>query len=129
VVADVVRRYVAILNESDFDALPEVLSPHLAVHTAAGTIDLPSFLAAVRRERAAFSGFHAQIEDVIAAGNRASFRLWSTATHTGQLGPHAPTGRSFAVRVIHQARVEHGRIRELWLVDDVASVLRQLGLG
>ncbi len=48
-------------------------------------------------------------------------------THTGELDGVAPTGTVVEFGGIDVARIVDGRIKEIWHVEDMATMWRQLG--
>jgi len=83
------------------------------------------FIAALRR---AFPDLTANVEDVIAEGDKVVLRYTATATHAGEYLGIAPTGRKVTYSGINIYRVRGGQIREAWQLTDWLSLMEQLGV-
>ena len=74
----------------------------------------------------AFPDLKAQIEDIVAAGDRVAVRVTFRGTHEGEF-QGIPATRRPVRYVSHEFyRVEDGLIAEEWICSDMASLFRQL---
>lgn len=76
---------------------------------------------------AAFSGFRATVQDMIAEGDKVVTRKVFHGTHTGDFQGIAPTGRDVEISVIDIVRLENGKVVEHWNCVDRLGLLAQLG--
>jgi predicted ester cyclase len=76
----------------------------------------------------ACSLWHMTIEELIGEGDKVTNRFTTRATHDGPLMGIAPTGKSFVVQSLEMHRIADGRVAESWIVDDMPSILVQLGV-
>lgn len=112
------------LGAFDTDAVSDGYVLHHGTDTTYSVDDL----------RAAWSDWHEtfpdaenEIEDVIAAGDRVVVRYRFTGTQTGPILDVPATGRAVETAGIVVFRVDDGRLVEAWAMDDVHSLLKQLG--
>jgi len=122
---------VPIAQRRDWDRLDEAVAADVVDHDPieGQPPGLEGVKWAWRRFTTGFPDFRFELvvlhadEDYVTA----VVRVWGT--HTGEYRGHAPTGRTFSIRLIHIARFAGGLIVERWGAMDVHGLLRQLGLG
>jgi predicted ester cyclase len=119
------------LNKGNFGvATEEYFQPDYTVHTPAAA-ELPrgpeAFKLIIRLWQSAFEGWHLNIEQLVAEGDFVANRFTTTGRHTGPLMGIPPTGREMVVRSQELHRIQDGRLAETWVVDDLPSILVQLG--
>jgi steroid delta-isomerase-like uncharacterized protein len=128
-----VRRGIAAANAGTMaQVAPEIFTPGFVRHdlgqafpeftTAAGVSDLMTLL------RTAIPDYEQEIQDIFAAGDRVAMRWVMRGTHRGELLGASPTGNAVEVNGINLYRVAEGRIAEVWMLMDLAGLLRQLGV-
>jgi steroid delta-isomerase-like uncharacterized protein len=129
---DLVRRLMAASDRGDLDAVMEFYASDYVEHSAsgvrrgaAGREDLRRVLAAMLH---AFPDTRHTIHDLVAEGDTVVARLSATATHTGALFGHPPTGKEVSLSGITIYRIADGRIAERW-AEHGPGVLEQLGIG
>jgi steroid delta-isomerase-like uncharacterized protein len=76
---------------------------------------------------AAIPDLHAQVDDMVAEGDRVSVRFTVTGTQVGELVGIPPSGRRFDVGGMCIYRIADGKIAEQWEQVDWLGVMRQLG--
>jgi steroid delta-isomerase-like uncharacterized protein len=76
----------------------------------------------------AFPDIRAEIEDVIAEGDRVASRAMCRGTHKGSLMGIPPTNRPVTLTVICINRFEGGKIAEDWELVDFFGMMQQLGV-
>ena len=122
-----VRRYFArVVNNVDRAAASELVADDLVFHspyTPAPTRDRESFLGMLDAVHAALAGFNLVDHDTIAEGDQVATRWTVHGTHTGQLGPFAPTGKAVAISGLSIYRIANGRIAAGWVQDDTMQIL------
>jgi steroid delta-isomerase-like uncharacterized protein len=127
----VVRRMVEeAWNQGNLNAVDELLAADAFDHHDP---DVPSFpehmKAEIMRFHRAFPDFHFAIEDMIAEGDKVSFRATITGTHQGEYNGIPPTGRQIAFEHMHMVRIVDGKAVDHWAVLDILSMLQQLGVA
>jgi len=86
------------------------------------------FKAFVTMYRAAFPDIHFAIEDMVAEGDKVTWRATTRGTHHGDLMGIPPTGKSIAVASTIVSRFENGKWAEDWVLIDMLGMLQQLGV-
>lgn len=117
------------LNTGKLDALDDVLAPNwedFPPPPGPGT-NVENYKQVILGFRAGFpDGFFAT-QDFIVEGNQVAVRSTGTGTHEGVFLGVAGTGRTVEFQTIDIHRVEDGRIVETYHVEDLLSVLIQVG--
>ena len=116
----VVRRYLEILSGGDLAALSEVVSPDFVDRTpgAPQSKGPQSIQETQRRARELFRDIRYTLEDLVADGDRVVARYIVRAHRSGK--PVEVMGMTLF-------RIEDGKIREAWIVNDQIELFRQLG--
>ncbi len=125
-----VGRYVAeIINAHNLAALGEFVTPGYRRYLSP-SID-PLTLDGQRQRLGsllnAFPDICLAIEDVVAEGDRVTFRGTLTGTHQGAFLGIAATHRQVRVFASDTVRIEDGTLAEHWGGPDVFSILQELG--
>lgn len=81
----------------------------------------------VRAVSGAFPDFTGRVEELIAEGDRVVARLRFSGTHAGPVLGRPATGRKVEYAALALARIDGGRIREMWVVGDTVGLLARLG--
>ncbi len=81
----------------------------------------------IARQRTAFPDLQVTIEDIIAEGDKVVIRRTLRGTHKGEFQGIAPTDKLTALASIAIFRIDEGKIKEIWQVNDRLSLLQQLG--
>jgi predicted ester cyclase len=113
-----VRRWVAAINAQDLDELDAVLSPTLAQEWKETWI--PWIYST-------FAGHHAEVEELLAEGDRVALWLATSGTHTGEVEGVPPTGRSWTNKGVFLLRLHDNRIVEASGLFDQLNLLKQVG--
>ncbi len=129
--AEVVQRLHDAVRDGAMEAAAELFAPDFVSH------NLPPGLPAGRDGvriwyetlQAAFPDLSVEIDDLVAAGDRAAAATTLRGTHTGELMGIAPSGRRVAVTGIDIVRVADGRIVEHRGLTDTVGLLRQISAG
>jgi len=90
--------------------------------------DLAGLKSGIQGLRRAIPDLRLEVEDTIAEGDKACFRLVGKGTHEGQFGPIPGSGKQVFVDVIDMCRFRDGRIAEHWGVADRMGVVEQVGM-
>lgn len=129
---EVVKRFVEISNNADWEQLTEVVAADLRRHSAATAgkpvNSLAEFIALQQGFMATFPDQHVRIDHIIAEGDHVALRATYTGTQSGPMGEFPATGRSVEGPFIAFFRIESGKIAELWVEWDNVDMLTQLGV-
>jgi len=120
-----------IFNQGNISLFDELVAPDFIEHE-----ELPPGIPVGREGakvlftqlRSAFPDFKAEIEDLIAEGDRVVVRMKWTGTHEGEFMGIPPTGRSISIEVIDIVRFESGKFVEHWGIMDNMGMMQQLGV-
>jgi steroid delta-isomerase-like uncharacterized protein len=120
-----------IFNQGNISLFDELVAPDFIEHE-----ELPPGIPVGREGakvlftqlRSAFPDFKAEIEDLIAEGDRVVVRMQWTGTHEGEFMGIPPTGRSISIEVIDIVRFESGKFVEHWGIMDNMGMMQQLGV-
>ena len=78
--------------------------------------------------RTAFPDLQITLEDLIAEGDKVVDRWTVRGTQTGDLFGVSRTGKQIEISGMDILRIEGGRIQEIWHIEDVLGMMRQLGV-
>ena len=123
------RKYFDALNAQNLDAIDELFAPDYVLHMA-GSPDLEgaeSLKQMVAGSLAALSEMRAQVEDMIAEGDKVVTRWTITAVHSGEFMGVPPTNRRLTMNGIIIDHFVDGRVVEAWESFDMHGLMAQLG--
>jgi predicted ester cyclase len=128
-VVQTARRYAAFWNTGDEAYAKLALSPAFIDRTLPdGRPQGPDGpLQASKGFRAAVPDLHAEIDDLVVAGDRASVHLHFHGHFTGQFQNLKGHGQTVDFQAFDLYRVQDGRIVENWHLEDNLTLLKQLG--
>jgi predicted ester cyclase len=128
-VAQAARRYAAFWNTGDEAYAKLALSPAFIDRTLPdGRPQGPGGpLQASKGFRAAVPDLHADIDELVVAGDRASVHLHFHGHFTGQFRNLQGSGQTIDFQAFDLYRVKDGRIVENWHLEDNLTLLKQLG--
>jgi steroid delta-isomerase-like uncharacterized protein len=92
-----------------------------------GVTDLEGYKRWVLKWRAAFPGYHVEVHDLIAEGDKVGARYTVTGTHQGELFGVPATGIQVTMKMINIYRLDHGKIAEVHRSYDLLGVGQQVG--
>jgi predicted ester cyclase len=122
-----VQRYFDEMNKGNRIYLDEYFGVNYIYHGSAGDLNTEGFKAQHDMFLSAFPDTKANVEDIIALGDKVVTRWKIRATHTGELQGMAPTGKEVTITGIIITRVENGKAAEEWEAFDQLSLMQQLG--
>ena len=125
-----IRRYVAeAWNKGNVTIMDELMAPNYARYMAfsASPLNREGQKQRILGFRRAFPDIQLTIEDMVAEGDKVTFRLTLRGTHQGEFQGRPPTGKQIAVGAVDIARFEQGKIVEQWGQTDMLGLLQQLG--
>jgi predicted ester cyclase len=123
------RRFADAFNSRSYDQLDEVMTQDFIDHHP-GLVDVTS-LAVYKRNVAAVIDaldMRATPEEIVGVGDKVFTRIRLTGRHVGAFLNVAPTGKPVDWYTHELWRVENGKFVERWAVDDLLSLLGQIGL-
>ena len=126
----VVRRfYEELWNHWNLSVANDILAPDVHFRGTLGTsgIGLDHFKAYFEQSRKAVPDLHAQIDEVIIAGDVIVVRLTWSATHSGELFGIPATGRRYSYVGVGIFHLRAGKIQDAWIVGDTQELWRALG--
>ena len=127
----IAREYIQrVFNEHQTDLIKDDVTPDVVWHggilgDVAGAENVTGLL---RSFIGALPDLHAVERDVVAEGDLVVQRLVVTATQRGDLLDVPASGRQVRWNAVDVYRIVDGRISEEWAADDVADIMRQLGV-
>lgn len=125
---NIVRRFLAEMDNGNFAIFKELLSPDLVVHFPGARLDREQTEATARIFYVAFPDFSHTVEELLAFDDKVVLRATDRGTHRGDFPGIPATDRSVAFGVITIYRIADGRITEVWEQADLLGMMRQLGV-
>jgi steroid delta-isomerase-like uncharacterized protein len=126
------RRFVdEVMNQGKLATIDELFAPDFVGHVQlppAPPMNREGVKALFSMYHSAFSGFQAEIEDLIAEGDKVVGLLTASGTHTGSFAGIPATGKRVRFRTMDIFRIAGDQIVEHWAMPDQYGLRRQLGL-
>jgi steroid delta-isomerase-like uncharacterized protein len=123
----IVRRRVELINDGRYDALSEAMHDDVVTHYGSGepVRGVPAS-AGQLFGFTAFIGINVTVEETLTDGDLVAARYTCRGRHMGEFVgiPATGAGVEFGGAGIHHIR--DGRIDEVWVVDDLAALARQV---
>jgi predicted ester cyclase len=127
-----VQRLENAMNKRQLDDLDDVVAADFVRHCeATPQVDVRSreqFKEFLRQYDAGFPDNVQTFTHIVAEGDMIGVFATYEGTHSGQMGPFAPTGKRVKFDFAGVFRVEGGKLAEFWVTWDNMAVLAQLGL-
>ena len=122
--------YLDAGDSEDYEALSEVVTPGIVTHATGGSTltGVEAQEASWRKAHQGLSQLRHHVVELLPGPNLVAARVLVTGVHTGSFLGVPPTGASIRVDQALFARIDSGRIAELWEIVDTGSGLRQLGV-
>lgn len=127
----VVRRFLAAINQRDFDALDEFVARDVVRHSPAtpgvAVTNLEEFKAYLSRDLEGVPDAVQEVRIMVAEDDKVG--LWAnySGTQDGPLGSFPASGKRVDLDFAAILRFEAGRIAEMWVVWDNLTMLTELG--
>lgn len=123
------RRYAAFWNTGKPEFAEAALAPNFTDRTLpAGRPQGPQGpIKASQAFRAAVPDLRADLEEVVAAGNRVVVRLHFRGTFTGKMGKVQGKGQKIDFQAMDLYQVVDGKITDNWHLEDI-NMFKQLGM-
>jgi steroid delta-isomerase-like uncharacterized protein len=126
-----VKRYIEVFNEGDFEAFKDLLSSNYVIYSPSGYPEPTSrekLIENYKGMQEAFSEFIWNIEDIIAAGDKVICRIIANCTYKGGIPGLQKSEKEVKFSLITIMRLENGKVIEEWQEDDQLGFARQLGM-
>jgi steroid delta-isomerase-like uncharacterized protein len=125
------RRFLDAFEKGDAAMLETIVADDILDHNAppGAAAGRKGLLEAVAMYRGAFPDLKISVERVLADGDGVAVYGSVSGTNTGPMMGIPSTGRHASFPYMDMYRVAGGRIVETWHVEDIAGMLRQLGLA
>ena len=125
----IIQRYFAEwANQGSLRAADELIAADVTLRhphvTLQGREAYKQSMAGFRR---GFPDLHFQIEDQLIQQDKILVRWTLSGTQNGAFQNHSPTGRRISIAGMSLFRIEHGKIREIWVNMDRLGMQEQLG--
>jgi steroid delta-isomerase-like uncharacterized protein len=126
----IARQFIAAFAAADTRTLERLVAEHMVDHSIAPgqKQGRQGVLEAVDMFRVAFPDLKITIEGLIADEERVSVTGKMSGTNHGTLMGVPPTGKTASFAYMDMYAIAHGQIVEVWHVEDLAGMMRQLGL-
>jgi steroid delta-isomerase-like uncharacterized protein len=123
------RRAYEALNQRNWAAFAELVTPDFVLHNASNTIQgLEAYKQFLAMYYTALPDASITIEDLIAEGDTVVVRQTFRGTHTGDLMGIPPTGKAISGTGIQITRIANGKAVEQWFNGDDLGLRQQLGV-
>lgn len=124
-----VREFFHAIDGGNLERVKQLLAPGFQLHLPAlaapwGVEDL---LKDIREFYAAFPDATHAIAALVAEGDLVAVRVNVLGTHRGEYQGIPATGKPVKVAGTHVVRMEDGKIREFWALEDMLNLMQQLG--
>ena len=129
---ELVKRFVEISNDANWDQLADVMTADFRRHSAATAGEpvrsLEEFIALQQGFLTTFPDQHVRLDHMIAEGDHVAVRATYIGTQSGPMGEFPASGNKVNGPFIAFFRIESGKIAELWVEWDNVNMLTQLGM-
>ncbi len=127
----IIREFVTVMNDKDFDRLDDLLAEDFARYSQA-TPDLQirsreDFKQFARDDAATFPDNQVTLDSIVAEDDRVAFYATYMGTQEGPMGPFPPSGKQMELEFSGIFRLQDGKIAELQVTWDNIAALAQLG--
>ena len=121
--------FAAAFNDRAYDQLGDVMADDFVDHHP-GLVDVTSLATYTKNLSAVIDALEMKAEplDVVEAGDKVFTRILLTGRHVGEFLGIAPTGNEVSWYTHELWRVADGRFAERWAVDDLLTLVGQLGV-
>ena len=127
--AATLRRFLEESDRRNLDAWREICTSDYRLHFAGNApMSLDEHIQANKSLPEAFPDLRHTIEDVVAQGDKAVFRVTLRGTHQGAFMGITATGRAIQYTAMGMARFRDGKIAEMRLEADFLGLYQQLGM-
>src|SRR5262245_6674523 len=127
----IARRFIAAFEAADTAALDQLVADTIVDHSAppGQSEGKQGLFGAVQMFRTGFPDLRISVDHVVAEGDFVVVRGMIRGTNKGSMMGMPPTGQAASFAYMDRYRIENGRITDSWHVEDIAGMLRQLGVA
>ena len=124
------RIYDEVMSKGNLKVLDEIFAPNFIDHslTSGKEAGIKEVKKAFLEFREAFPDGRAEINDMLADGDKVITRFIWHGTHKGNFTIAAPTVIKASINVIDILLIKNGKVAERWGVEDNLSLWQQLGV-
>jgi steroid delta-isomerase-like uncharacterized protein len=127
--AATLRRFLEESDKRNLDAWRELCTSDYQLHFAGNApMSLEEHIQANKSLPEAFPDLRHTIEDIVAQGDRAVFRVTLHGTHRGTFMGIPATRKAIQYTAMGMARFKDGKIAEMWMEADFMGLFQQLGM-
>jgi steroid delta-isomerase-like uncharacterized protein len=125
------RAHEEVWSRGDLSVVEEIWAADFIGHPPVGPdmVGPDALREHVRTHRSTFPDWREDVTEILAEGDVVAASWISTGTDEGGFGGNPATGRTIRIRETGFYRIANGRIVEQWVLADIFSLLRQLGLS
>ncbi len=126
----IVRQFFEAIDAQNYARMKELLAPDFVLHYSGPQQDFAgeAFIQLVRAYYTAFpDGVH-KFEDILAVGDKVVNRALWEGTQKAEFEGLPATGTRVKFYQIGISRIENGKIKETWVVEDNLGMMTQLGM-
>ena len=129
---EIVMKSFEVVANGDYEGMDMYIAENYVRHCQATPElvieSLDAFKEFIRNDRKSIPDQKLNIKMLVAEDDLVAFWGTYTGTHTGQMGPFPPTGKSANLDFSGLHRLENGKVVETWVTWDNVTILGQLGL-
>ena len=124
------RDPLEVFNNANLLLIDEIVGESFVGHYDGGreVVGLEGYKEYVQGSFIAFPDFQVTVDAIFGEGDLVFFVSTASATHTGPLGAIPATGMPWKVNALVIRRIVDGKIVETWQLNDMLSLLMQIGL-
>jgi steroid delta-isomerase-like uncharacterized protein len=119
-----------IWNDGNLALVDSIFTPECVRHDYGmieDVVSLPGLKSYFSSIRSSFPDLEMTIQETIVKGDKIVWRWMLEGTNTGPMGNQPPTGKNVRFPGVTIARLEFGKIAEMWDFYNQATLLQQLG--
>lgn len=130
VVPEIGKRIMNAINDRDYPAFDALMAEDFVAHQYGLSQDLHGREAYKTALRWVISvlAMTAHIDVAFATGDRLVARITLRGRHVGNIFGLAPTDKALEWTTIETYRLEDGKLKERWAIDDMWTLFSQLGV-
>lgn len=121
------RRFVALYNAADWEALESVVAAGYVHHSNDARLTWSQFKRGAAWIRAGMPDFELRVLDIFGQDDRVAMRMEGHGTHRASMFGEAPTEKPVVVHIAFICRIEGERLAEDWEVMDEADLRAKIG--
>ena len=124
------QQLIRLQESGDLNTVNQVIAPNWVNHDPSmpPLQGYEGFKQLTMAFRSAFPGFHTEIEDILAEGDKVAVRMHFRGTNSGSFQGMPPTGKTVEFTATGIFRVVDGKVTDNWVNLDMLGLLQQLGV-